>query len=101
MQNGTITPRALIPGIPLPQKPKAPQIRQAEKRVAEILEQIHYATSSLTHDMIKAYRAGMTEASGENAYALLRAAILESEEAWGIAIQQPEQRPAIRPVVEL
>lgn len=84
-----------------PTKPKPQAVLQAEKRVKGLLDEIHYATSCLTHDLIKAYRAGMKEESVKEVYRLLANACLDSEVAVDIAIKLPEQKAAIRPVVEL
>ena len=93
----TITPRKEYPN----QLTRPEAVKKAEKLVLEILDSVHYGTTSLTHGLIKASRAGMPEASGYAALDLISAAVQETRAAWEIAIQQPEQKAAVRPKVEL
>lgn len=76
-------------------------INAAKKKAEEILGAIHYDTTSLTHALVKAYRSGMPGPSGAAVFGQLREAIREAENAYATAIAQPEQKPAIRPVVNL
>lgn len=76
-------------------------IVEAERRVKDLIDSIHYATTSLTHLLVKAYRNGMSSQSGEVAYTLLDEAVSKSEEAFQNAIAQPENKIATRPEVSL
>jgi hypothetical protein len=62
---------------------------------------IHYDTTSLTHALVKASRAGMPKESVDKATGLLLECVRDMDSAVKIAIAQPENRSAIRPVVEL
>lgn len=80
---------------------KPQQIIRAKKKAEEILDSIHYATTSLTHSLVSAYRAGMEPTKAAEILELIRGAVAQSEEAFRIAVAQPEQKAAIRPVVNL
>lgn len=80
---------------------KSQQTLTAERKLRDILDAIHYDTTSLTHALVKAYRSGMNGDSGIAAYALLGQALKESEDAYKAAIAQPENKIAARPQVNL
>jgi hypothetical protein len=80
---------------------KAPAVLQAEKKVKEIMDDIHYGTTSLTHALVRGYRNGMKKESGDTAISLILQAVKECETAYEIAVAQPEQKAAIRPMVDL
>ena len=80
---------------------KSQQTLTAEKKLRDILDLVHYETSSLTHALVKAYRSGMPAESGDAAYSLLSRAMQESQAAYKAAIAQPENKVAARPQVNL
>ena len=81
--------------------PKTTQTLYAEKKLKEILEEIYYATTSLTHALIKAHRNGMLGESGEVAFDLIQNTATLARNAYRAAIAQPENKIAARPEVSL
>lgn len=80
---------------------KSQQTLAAEKKLKEILDEIFYSTTSLTHALVKAYRNGMPPESGITAHEMVRDAVRKSQEAYNAAIAQPENKVATRPEVSL
>lgn len=80
---------------------KSQQTLAAEKKLREILDEIFYSTSSLTHALVKAFRNGMPGENGTQAHEMIRDAVRKSQEAYTAAIAQPENKVATRPEVNL
>lgn len=76
-------------------------IVEAERRLKDLLDQIHYSTTSLTHLMVKAYRNGMEAKSGDYGFMLVRETVDKALGAYQTAIAQPENKVAVRPEVSL
>lgn len=80
---------------------KPVNIIRAKKKAEEILGAIHYDTTSLTHALVSGFRAGMSREKGLEIYTMISSALQESQKAFEIAVNQPEQKAAVRPVVDL
>jgi hypothetical protein len=80
---------------------KSQQTLIAEKKLREVMEEIFYATTSLTHALVKAHRNGMKAQSGEEAFAMIEGTVAKGLEAYRAAIAQPENKVAQRPEVNL
>jgi hypothetical protein len=80
---------------------KHPSRVAAERKVGEIVGQIHYDTTSLTHALVKAFRNGMPAEKATGALDLIAKATEECRAAFAMAIAQPENNLAKRPEVNL
>lgn len=80
---------------------KHPARVAAERKTQEILGQIHYDTTSLTHALVKAFRNGMPADGGEKALNMISTAVADARAGYLAAIAQPENLSAKRPEVNL